>query len=310
MLPPRSPRPVVAGLLAAALCLLGPADALADKTHVVAPGHTLAKIARRYNTTVEALRDANGLEPGQKLKPGQRLVVPEPGSQPATPSDRPSRETDRARAGDEEYDSRNEDRARRGTSRAPAAPPARSANKRGTITLSRADGESWSGKTLGRRSRLLPGVAQAFQRMLRFDAAHTRQIDPRLVAVLTQFSDHFGGRPLEIVSGFRPHSAGQHTTHSNHNLGKALDFAIRGVSNQALRDFCHTLRDVGCGYYPNSSFIHVDVRTGSARWVDESGPGEPPRYSSVNGVKQPSRPPTPRPPAESDEEQDTDASEE
>jgi len=146
--------------------------------------------------------------------------------------------------------------------------------------------------------------------MLRFDAAHTREIDPRLVSVLTQFSDHFGGRPLEIVSGFRPHTPGQHTTHSNHNLGKALDFAIRGVSNQALRDFCHTLRDVGCGYYPNSSFIHVDVRAGSARWVDESGPGEPPRYSSVNGVKQTPRTPAPRPPTESDEAQDTDTSEE
>jgi len=38
---------------------------------------------------------------------------------------------------------------------------------------------------------------------------------------------------------------------------------------------------VGCGYYPNGSFVHVDVRpyaTGRVVWVDASRPGEPSRY--------------------------------
>ena len=54
-----------------------------------------------------------------------------------------------------------------------------------------------------------------------------------------------------------------------------------GVRNVGLFRFCRTLDDVGCGYYPNSKFVHVDVRrprTGRAFWVDESAPGEPSRY--------------------------------
>ena len=32
------------------------------------------------------------------------------------------------------------------------------------------------------------------------------------------------------------------------------------MPNEALRDFCRTLKNVGCGYYPNSVFVHMDVR--------------------------------------------------
>jgi hypothetical protein len=53
------------------------------------------------------------------------------------------------------------------------------------------------------------------------------------------------------------------------------------VANEAVVEFCKTLADTGCGYYPNSSFVHVDVRqpgTGHVAWIDASGPGEAPRY--------------------------------
>lgn len=297
----RSPAPakrsptILAALVAAAVCLMaGSPIAHAETTHVVGPGHTLAKIARRYRTTIEALREANGLVPGQKLKPGQRIVIPDDDSVPA-PARQRSANASPTRASDEEIDSRSEERSPAHSSRAtPSDDRPRRAPKPGTVILSRPNGgDRWTGKTLGRGARLRPGVAEAFRRMLRFDANHARDIDPRLIAVLTQVSDHFGGRPIEIVSGFRPHSDGQHTAHSNHNVGKAIDFVIKGVPNHELRDYCHTLRDVGCGYYPNSSFIHLDVRSGSARWVDESGPGETPRYSSINGAA----PPRPKQPS-------------
>src|SRR4029078_12850254 len=48
--------------------------------------------------------------------------------------------------------------------------------------------------------------------------------------------------------------------------------------------FCTTLSDTGCGYYPNSSFVHLDVRdpgAGHVTWIDASGPGESPRYGSA-----------------------------
>jgi hypothetical protein len=95
-------------------------------------------------------------------------------------------------------------------------------------------------------------------------------------------SNHFGGKKLEIVSGFRPFASTQYTPHSNHNFGKALDFRIQGVPNEVLRDFCKTLRNVGVGYYPNSTFVHLDVRDSSAYWVDYSRPGEPPKYDKPN----------------------------
>jgi hypothetical protein len=108
--------------------------------------------------------------------------------------------------------------------------------------------------------------------------AAEHEIDPRLVALIGIVSNHFGGRKLEIVSGYRPFSATQYTTHSNHNQGRALDFRVQGVPNAVLRDFCHTLHNVGVGYYPNSTFVHLDVRDAPATWTDYSRPGEPPRY--------------------------------
>jgi hypothetical protein len=54
-----------------------------------------------------------------------------------------------------------------------------------------------------------------------------------------------------------------------------------GVPTAALFQVCQKLADVGCGYYPNNKFVHVDVRrpgSGHPFWIDVSGPGEPSRY--------------------------------
>jgi hypothetical protein len=91
-------------------------------------------------------------------------------------------------------------------------------------------------------------------------------------------SDHFGGREVNVVSGFRPYSPGQYSRHSNHNEGRAIDFSIKGIANETVRDFCRSFRNVGVGYYPNSLFVHLDVRDGNAYWVDYAAPGQAPRY--------------------------------
>ena len=110
-----------------------------------------------------------------------------------------------------------------------------------------------------------------------------RRIDPRLVERIEQAVDHFRkpGAPAKvlIVSGYRPKSAG-----SYHQSGRAIDLRIDGVQNEALVAFCKTLPDTGCGYYPNSLFVHMDVRdpgTGHVAWIDVSRPGEPPKYVSA-----------------------------
>ena len=44
----------------------------------------------------------------------------------------------------------------------------------------------------------------------------------------------------------------------------------------------HDSKKVGVGYYPNSSFVHLDVRKDrSAFWIDYSGPGERAVYSQA-----------------------------
>jgi hypothetical protein len=107
-------------------------------------------------------------------------------------------------------------------------------------------------------------------------AAGVRLVDPGLLKRLEAVARKFPSRPISLVSGYRPQSRG-----SQHQTGKALDLRVAGVSNEELVAFCRTLADTGCGYYPNSSFVHIDVRspgTGVVNWIDASGPGEPPRY--------------------------------
>jgi hypothetical protein len=107
-----------------------------------------------------------------------------------------------------------------------------------------------------------------------------RRIDPGLVERLDLLVDHFrkasqAPRVL-LVSGYRPRSTG-----SYHAAGRALDFRIEGVDNLAVLEFCKTLTDTGCGYYPNSVFVHMDVRdpgAGHVAWIDVSRPGEDPKY--------------------------------
>ena len=118
---------------------------------------------------------------------------------------------------------------------------------------------------------------------MRSTTGATHAPDPRLLLLMGQVSNHFGSRRVEVISGFRPYSPTQYTAHSNHNIGHALDFRVVGVPNEVLRDYCKTLKNVGVGYYPNSTFVHLDVRDTPATWVDYSKPGEPPRYN-VPGV--------------------------
>lgn len=98
----------------------------------------------------------------------------------------------------------------------------------------------------------------------------------RLQSIVTHFAKQGTNAKISVISGYRPKSEG-----SYHASAKALDFRLEGVRNEEVVAFCKTLVDTGCGYYPNSSFVHVDVRpagTGHVSWIDASGPGESPRY--------------------------------
>ncbi|HEY6461998.1 MAG TPA: DUF882 domain-containing protein [Polyangiaceae bacterium] len=276
------------------------APAHADVTHVVQRGHTIEAIAHRYHVSVKSILEANHLTDAKHLRPGQTLVIPGVDApkkkaeklEKGEKGDKPEKgEKERLEKGRLERGERPEhaDKADKAERREKGEPPRRAATaalEPPPAPRGHGDGDSIHAVRLGEEFRIRvkdghghipPSALKAFERMMRQGNA-THPVDPRLVALVSIVSAHFGGKPLEIVSGFRAYTPTQYTPHSNHNLGKALDFHIRGVTNEALRDFCRTLRSAGCGYYPNSTFVHLDVRDTKAFWIDYSHPGEPPKY--------------------------------
>jgi Bacterial protein of unknown function (DUF882) len=105
-------------------------------------------------------------------------------------------------------------------------------------------------------------------------SASVMKLHPDLLLRLQAIAQHFPGKTIDIVSGHRPTARST----SRHHHGRALDLRVEGVTRERLRDFARTLEQTGVGYYPNSVFVHVDVRDDKGYWVDRSGPGEPPDY--------------------------------
>jgi uncharacterized protein YcbK (DUF882 family) len=127
---------------------------------------------------------------------------------------------------------------------------------------------------LDQRGRVRRAAVSQMRELLRPKSGRGRKNPhPRLLRLLAQISDHFGGRPLHIVSGYRP-AGGNTKDTSRHVAGHAVDFRIPGVPLEALRDYCAKLHAVGVGLYPRSKFVHLDVRRDNARWTDWSAPGQ------------------------------------
>ncbi len=98
------------------------------------------------------------------------------------------------------------------------------------------------------------------------------QADVRLAGVLAAAALRFRAPRVEIVSGFRSpkynlmlrKKGHQVARESQHTQGTAVDFRIRGVETEKLREFVRSLRLGGVGYYPHTRFIHAD--TGKVRY--------------------------------------------
>jgi uncharacterized protein YcbK (DUF882 family) len=158
---------------------------------------------------------------------------------------------------------------------------ARPAKRPGYLIVHSTVGE-WQGLARTRKGRIPETARQGLARVLAsWRTGEQQPIADELILLLTRVSDHFGGRPIRVVSGFRPWSPSQHTPHSQHNLGRAVDFSIPGVPNTIVRDYCRKFAKAGVGFYPNSSFVHLDARGYPSYWVDHSGPGERPRYANA-----------------------------
>jgi len=127
------------------------------------------------------------------------------------------------------------------------------------------------------------GQQKRFDRFLRCHYTGVQHaMNPRLISLIYRTGRHWPGHRVEVVSGYR-HPKVSKNPRSPHMKGLACDFRVVGVSNQELRDYLRrNFEKVGVGYYPNSSFVHLDIRKDhSAFWIDYSGPGERAIYSSA-----------------------------
>ena len=135
------------------------------------------------------------------------------------------------------------------------------------------------------QGRPVKGLQRRFDRFLRCHHTNTQHaMNPRLVRLIYQTGRHWPGHRVEVVSGYR-HPSVAKNPRSPHMKGLACDFRIEGVKDTELRDYLRkTFDKVGVGYYPNSSFVHLDVRKDrSAFWIDYSGPGDRAVYSENPG---------------------------
>jgi LysM repeat protein len=215
------------------------------RTHTVYAGQRLESIAKRYKVSLEALCAANGITRRSKLRAGQVLTIPRPG-EPISSDDVSGKH---------------------------------GAHKLG-LRKSYLDLFTYSthfhGYALDKKGKVTPVAETEVSKL--FGATTPRpETDPRLIKLLSKVSDKFGSRPIRIVSGYRTRSFFQD---SRHKLSRAVDFSIPGVDNVVLRDYLRTLPAAGVGYYPNSSFVHLDVRDTPTYWVDFAGPGEAPRKTN------------------------------
>jgi LysM repeat protein len=237
-------------------------------THTVYAGQRLASIAKRYNVSVDALCNANGIRERDPIRPGQRLIIPA----------RSDKDGSLAAAERLARDGKSATLAKKADTRKPGTtweqyrrqPPRKNYVEIITHT------KRWRGLVLDSKGRIRPTARKSISSLL--DASEPRpKIPDGLIRLMVRVSDTFGGRPLRVVSGYRTTS---YFRDSRHRTSEAVDFSVVGVPNSAVRDYLVTLGQVGVGYYPNSTFLHLDVRKARTYWVDYAGPGEAPRRTA------------------------------
>jgi uncharacterized protein YcbK (DUF882 family) len=103
-------------------------------------------------------------------------------------------------------------------------------------------------------------------------------IDPRILDLVYRVQTRFGAHEVRIISGYR---TPRRASRSNHGRGRAIDLVVPGAADEEVARFAREQGFVGVGVYPNSGFVHLDVRERSYFWVDRSGPGKRSRTRGI-----------------------------
>ena len=114
-----------------------------------------------------------------------------------------------------------------------------------------------------------PDAFSEIKRLMRdYRTGEKFPIDPRLMDILFVLQHRMErDGAFKVFSGYRSPGTNaylrKHTPgvarHSLHMQGQAVDLALPGASLTALRKQALALKAGGVGYYPSSSFIHVDT---------------------------------------------------
>ena len=115
-----------------------------------------------------------------------------------------------------------------------------------------------------------------------------RAVRAELYEQLSRIYDHFDGKQIQLVSGFRFAERNS----SRHYHASAMDVRVKDVGYRDVYAFAETLDmgHMGIGQYPTGQFVHIDFRAPgepSYRWTDYSG--HPTGKKSKASKKSPAR---------------------
>ena len=93
-----------------------------------------------------------------------------------------------------------------------------------------------------------------------FRANRVKSVDPRLLDILCHIQRQVGGRPIQLLSGYRTKRTnrlvGSTAEQSMHLVAKAADIAVQGYSGRQLAAMARRMRAGGIG--TGRTFAHID----------------------------------------------------
>lgn len=121
-----------------------------------------------------------------------------------------------------------------------------------------------------------PGATLRRNEQEGFVGRDIRRFDPRVLSRLQEVAERWPDKRIIVVSAYRPGAR----VGSRHHHAQAIDIRVEGVHRAEVAEFARALPETGVGFYPASTFTHIDVRIRPSFWVDESEPGQRSRYVS------------------------------
>jgi len=294
----------------------------ASKSHVVRKGDTLASVARKHKVSVRSLAAENKLGPDDPLPLGRTLIIPDEDDAPDKPY-KPKKTDKLVESGEKipggvrhtvqpgqtlwtiarAYNVKGANIAKRNGFDVtepltvgqqiviPGAEEVVPVRVKGftiqpVVFVRSLDSETITVKLMTNSGKINQASRRKLSRLAREKGGKERVklLHPRLIHMIQRVAERWPGHTFEIVSGYRPGSSGNETKHSQ---ARALDFKLIGIPNKEVFEFCKQLPDSGCGYYPNSVFVHMDAREESTTWIDTSGPGEKAKYVKPGAAAKP-----------------------